>query len=112
MYGSACEWYEERRDTTRVVAGDASFRRAFLFFYVVSFKARPIDFSDRNVQFPDRRLRRESSAPPTFFRSAGEIFVFLSLAISTRRRRARWRITAAQERASLTATRVDRARSR
>lgn len=85
------------------------FAERFSFF---SFKARPIDFSDRNVQFPDRRLRRESSAPPTFFRSAGEIFVFLSLAISTRRRRARWRITAAQERASLTATRVDRARSR
>ena len=65
MYGSACEWYEERRDATRA----ATTRFSFFRHKAIS----PIDFSDRNVQFPDRRLRRESSAPPTFFRSAGEM---------------------------------------
>jgi hypothetical protein len=71
VYGSACEWYEERRDATRVVDGDACkyFAERFSFFRHKAIS--PIDFSDRNVQFPDRRLRRESGAPPTVFSLGG-----------------------------------------
>lgn len=39
------------------------FAERFSFF---SFKARPIDFSDRNVQFPDRRLRRVERSTDVF----------------------------------------------
>ena len=87
MYGSACEWYEERRDATRIVDGDACkyFAERFSFFRHKAIS--PIDFSDRNVQFPDRRLRRESGAPPTVFSLGGRQLGEMPRSLFSRRSR-------------------------